>query len=245
MEQQERLLIGELARLAGVTPRTIRYYTSEGLLPPPSTRGKYATYSSEHLRLLRLIARLKEDYLPLSAISERLATMSAAERERLLGEGGQGLQEGPDAQGRAEAQGGREPRRWPQSGAAHGPSQGAAGMLGERPASYELPGAQEPGAPSQGELLATGLADPFRLAPAQLPLGRVEFFPAAPGAAGSEADAGEELQQGAAGSEELWRHFPLAPGIELRVREPLPPRRRHQIAALLAALRDKLQGEEE
>jgi len=31
--------IGQLAELAGVTPRTIRYYTAEELLPRPDARG--------------------------------------------------------------------------------------------------------------------------------------------------------------------------------------------------------------
>jgi DNA-binding transcriptional MerR regulator len=235
MEPEAGLLIGELARLAGVTPRTIRYYVSEGLLPPPTMRGTYAHYGGEHLRLLRLIARLKEAYLPLSAIHGRLATMSAAEAERLLGErpGGEQL---PGE--RAEAEGGHGPRPWAQPGALPPGQQGAGGVLAERPASYGLPGAtqgEEGRRPAAGEPAA---ADPLGLVPAPLPLGRVEFFPATP----------DEVGQGprdAASGEELWRQFPVAPGVELRVREPLSPRRRRQIEALLAAIRDKLQSEEE
>ena len=68
--------IGELAEAAGVTPRTIRYYTAEGLLPPPDARGKYALYGPEHLLRLRLIARLKEAYLPLGEIRARLAGLA-------------------------------------------------------------------------------------------------------------------------------------------------------------------------
>jgi len=72
MTQDEGYTIGELARLAGVTPRTIRFYTAEGLLPPPETRGRYARYGQAHLRRLERIAELKSAYLPLSAIRERL-----------------------------------------------------------------------------------------------------------------------------------------------------------------------------
>lgn len=240
MEPQERMLIGELARLAGVTPRTIRYYTSEGLLPAPTTRGKYAHYDGEHLRRLRLIARLKEDYLPLSAIRERLATMSAAEGERLLGERRQGRAPG---EGVGAREGGPGMRLPPQAGPAHPAPQGSAGMLAERPASYELSGAGEPGGqpPDAAELLAASFANPFRLTPASLPLGRVEFFPAAP----EEGDGREDQERDASRGEELWRHFALAPGVELRVREPLSPRRRRQIAAILAAMRDRLLSEED
>ena len=35
----EEYLIGELAKKADVSVRTIRYYISEGLLPSPQSRG--------------------------------------------------------------------------------------------------------------------------------------------------------------------------------------------------------------
>lgn len=73
--------ISELAREAKVTPRTIRYYTTEGLLPQPGSQGRYARYTQEHLERLRQIALLKEQYLPLHIIRERLTAgnESAAE----------------------------------------------------------------------------------------------------------------------------------------------------------------------
>jgi DNA-binding transcriptional MerR regulator len=202
MEEQKPLLIGELAKRAGVTARTIRYYASEGLLPPPTTRGRYAYYGPEHLRRLELIARLKADYLPLSAIRQRLETLSEGEAQRLLSPS-------QDPQSRSHAD-------WPR---AHG----GASKLAEHGASYELPG-----------------ADPFRLAPA-LPMGRVEFFPKS----GGEAEMPDEQEGPAAVTPELWRHYALAPGVELRIRESLPPRRRRQVVGLLTALRDKLLSEEE
>lgn len=76
--------IGELAAAAEVTPRTIRYYTAEGLLPAPEVRGKYAVYSQEHLERLRLIAQLKAAYLPLGVIKERLAALDAAQVRQAL-----------------------------------------------------------------------------------------------------------------------------------------------------------------
>lgn len=79
----ERYAIGELAELANVTPRTIRYYTAEGLLPPPITRGRYTVYGADHLRRLRLIGKLKERYLPLHEIKARLAELGADEVEQL------------------------------------------------------------------------------------------------------------------------------------------------------------------
>ncbi len=70
--------IGELAERGGVTVRTIRYYIEEGLLPPPSRRGKYGDFDASYLQRLRLIQRLKEERLSLPAIRLRLAEMGLA-----------------------------------------------------------------------------------------------------------------------------------------------------------------------
>ena len=49
--------ITELAALAGVNPRTVRYYVQLGLIPPPPGRGLGGRYGQEHLdRLLRVRA---------------------------------------------------------------------------------------------------------------------------------------------------------------------------------------------
>src|SRR5262249_10151537 len=74
----------ELADAAGTTPRTIRYYTAEGLLPPPDSRGRYALYSNEHLDRLRLVNRLKDAFQPLIAIKARMEHLDHAEVRRCL-----------------------------------------------------------------------------------------------------------------------------------------------------------------
>ena len=71
--------ISELAEEAGVTPRTIRFYTAEGLLPPPDTRGRYARYTEEHLQRLSVIQQLKEAFLPLHVIREELERLGRME----------------------------------------------------------------------------------------------------------------------------------------------------------------------
>jgi DNA-binding transcriptional MerR regulator len=55
------LRIGELARLAGTTPRTVRYYEEIGLLAPAEDRGagEHRTYGGEDLARLREMLRLK------------------------------------------------------------------------------------------------------------------------------------------------------------------------------------------
>ena len=62
----------ELADAADVSTRTIRYYISEGLLPPPEGGGHASRYTSAHLTRLRQIAALKAQYLPLREIRNRL-----------------------------------------------------------------------------------------------------------------------------------------------------------------------------
>ncbi len=78
--------IAELARRANVTPRTIRYYVEQGLLPTPG-RGRIAEYSEEHLSAIHLIQRLKGHYLPLDEIRDTLQRLTQSEIEDLLKDG--------------------------------------------------------------------------------------------------------------------------------------------------------------
>lgn len=68
--------LDELSTLADVSPRTVRYYIVEGLLPPPLTTGRNASYSQEHLDRLNAIASMKEMFLPLREIRHRLNTLT-------------------------------------------------------------------------------------------------------------------------------------------------------------------------
>lgn len=84
MSTTHEYTIGQLAQHAGVTTRTIRYYVSEGLLPVPVTRGRYARYTSTHLQRLRLIKHLQQAFLPLAEIRMRLATLTDTEMQHVL-----------------------------------------------------------------------------------------------------------------------------------------------------------------
>ena len=86
MADSARFTISELAEAAATTPRTVRFYTAEGLLPPPDSRGRFALYSTEHLDRLNLINKLKSAFQPLNAIRERLQQMSAADVRAILAE---------------------------------------------------------------------------------------------------------------------------------------------------------------
>ncbi|MCA9858698.1 MAG: MerR family transcriptional regulator [Thermomicrobiales bacterium] len=67
-----RYSLADLERETRTSGRTIRYYISEGLLPPAYGRGPSATYDLGHLLRLRLIASLKENRLGLQEIRDRL-----------------------------------------------------------------------------------------------------------------------------------------------------------------------------
>lgn len=71
-EGQREYSISELADEAGVSTRTIRYYVSEGLLPPPVGSGPNSRYTNAHREQLEIIGRLKAQYLPLKEIRRRL-----------------------------------------------------------------------------------------------------------------------------------------------------------------------------
>lgn len=73
MTEDVRYSLTELADLAGVTPRTVRYYVASGLLPGVGQTGPGAKYGDDHLGRLRLIRRLQRDHLPLADIRRRLA----------------------------------------------------------------------------------------------------------------------------------------------------------------------------
>lgn len=65
--------IDELAHISGMPSRTIRFYNTQGMLPPPDMRGRVAYYGEEHLLVLKLIKELKEQQnLPLEIIKQML-----------------------------------------------------------------------------------------------------------------------------------------------------------------------------
>ncbi len=65
--------VDELAARTGLTVRTVRFYASEGLLPPPQRRGRIAYYDNRHRMRLDLIRTLQEHGYTLAAIERVLA----------------------------------------------------------------------------------------------------------------------------------------------------------------------------
>jgi DNA-binding transcriptional MerR regulator len=76
----------ELCDAADVTPRTVRYYVQQGLLPSPDARGRGARYDRTHLERLQLIKRLQGKHLPLAEIRNQLAELSDAAVSALVAE---------------------------------------------------------------------------------------------------------------------------------------------------------------
>ena len=65
---------GELAKLCGVTVRTVQYYDTRGILVPTElSEGGRRLYSENDLRRMRVICFLRELGLPIDAIGQLLA----------------------------------------------------------------------------------------------------------------------------------------------------------------------------
>ncbi|MGW7466529.1 MerR family transcriptional regulator [Streptomyces xantholiticus] len=71
--EEPRLTVDELAARAGVTVRTIRFYSTRGLLPPPVIGPRrVGHYGTEHLSRLALIEELQHQGMTLAAIERYL-----------------------------------------------------------------------------------------------------------------------------------------------------------------------------
>ena len=65
---------GELAKLCGVSVRTVQYYDDRGILTPSElSEGGRRLYTEDDLRLMRIICFLREVGLPINSISALLA----------------------------------------------------------------------------------------------------------------------------------------------------------------------------
>ncbi|MFG2361238.1 MerR family transcriptional regulator [Streptomyces mirabilis] len=76
--EEPTLTVDELAARAGVTVRTVRFYSSKGLLPPPAIGPRrVGHYSQEHLARLALIEELQRQGMTLAAIERHLQQLPA------------------------------------------------------------------------------------------------------------------------------------------------------------------------
>ena len=70
------LKIGEVAKMLGTTPRTLRFYEEEGLIVSRRTEGGTRFYSQQDIIRLRIILKLTELGVPISYIKELALTRS-------------------------------------------------------------------------------------------------------------------------------------------------------------------------
>ena len=82
---------GEIAKLCGVSVRTVQYYDTRGILVPSSlTEGGRRLYSEEDVKRMRVICFLRDLGLPINSIGEllheehpeRVIDLLLAEQER-------------------------------------------------------------------------------------------------------------------------------------------------------------------
>jgi DNA-binding transcriptional MerR regulator len=77
--QKEGFTIDELASVAGVPSRTIRFYQAKGALMPPEIRGRVAYYGDAHAERLKLIAQLQDRGLRIDAIRDLVTRIDRGE----------------------------------------------------------------------------------------------------------------------------------------------------------------------
>ena len=68
----DELTIDELAAKVGLTVRTLRAYTTRGLLPPPRLRGRTGLYGAEHVARLSVLRELLDAGYTLPAAEQLL-----------------------------------------------------------------------------------------------------------------------------------------------------------------------------
>lgn len=64
----EELTVEELSAQTGISVRNLRFYTTRGLVPPPTKRGRSAVYGREHVARFELLQDLQAHGLNLAAI---------------------------------------------------------------------------------------------------------------------------------------------------------------------------------
>jgi MerR family transcriptional regulator, copper efflux regulator len=76
---EDLMLIGEIARRAGVPTSTVRYYERQGLIEPDTRQSGQRRYSVDRLRRLVFIGMLQDAGLSLADIRGILDATSVAE----------------------------------------------------------------------------------------------------------------------------------------------------------------------
>ena len=83
---RERLLVGEVAEVLGITPNAVRYYHDVGLVPEPErSEGGYRLYGAEEVLRLERVRRLRSLGLSIEQVRGVLLDYPEGDRGRLRG----------------------------------------------------------------------------------------------------------------------------------------------------------------
>jgi DNA-binding transcriptional MerR regulator len=235
--------LADLARLADVTTRTIRYYVAQGLLPSPEAAGPATRYGEGHLARLLLIKRLQREHLPLAGIRVRLERMGDEEVRALL--------DATDSIAAEPSQSGQETLLYVRALMA------TSGVSPRLHAQASETGAAYPTAPP----LPTPPTPPIRSAPGFATLQALKPPTGMPPAGYFIDPAHEGMQEGStgeippaalspaspsrpvAGDRSTWERLLLSPDVELHVRRPLDRAANKRVDQLTRIARE-LFGEE-
>lgn len=218
--------VRELAEMAGTTVRTIHYYISEGLLPPPAGTTRNATYSPAHLARLRLIGALREEGLALASIRQRLAPLADAQALEVVAELDEHLSQSGvtplTTLGLIEAA--LASRNIVESEPAPPPRHASMALEAPR-VMYDVEDARQSSPGSAGDYLKRVLRGPQERPAQPVPMPR----PKSPMRKPIESERPE-----------AWYHFRIEDGIELRVREDRFRESKGRLRAVTDALRTTL-----
>ncbi len=73
MVDEELLTLAQLTARVGMSVRTVRFYTSRGLVPAPVRRGRSGYYGPDHVARLELVQELQSHGFTLAAIERYVA----------------------------------------------------------------------------------------------------------------------------------------------------------------------------
>ena len=227
MPDDERYSLTELADLGGVTPRTVRYYLAQGLLPSVGSSGPGSKYDPGHLARLRLIRRLQAEHLPLAEIRRRLEALT---EDEIAGLAGQAEPPPPSDSAldylRSVLDGSSALRRVSRGTPGAGPGSAAAAVPGQpvarAPDHRGRPGWRSARLPSRA---ASALPPP----PASSPVPAAPAVPAVPAA----PERAVERSQ--------WERVVITPDVELHIRRPLVRAQNKQVDRLIAIARELLE----
>ena len=220
MSNTDRYSLTELADVAGVTPRTVRYYLAQGLLPAVGQSGPGSKYDDRHLARLRLIRRLQAEHLPLAEIRRRLDDLDEDEIRELAGSG----EPEPPADSALDylrsVLGGTATRH----------------VLARAPVSAPPPPRQRmPTLSSMSAMRAMRLAD-------DMPSVAAEMHAPAPAlGAAAVTTTTEPARPAPAIERSQWDRISLASDVELHIRRPLARAQQKQVDRLVTIARELLE----